>query len=235
MTLGAVPAIGCIGWLSVSRKNEPSWRVEARDSLREVIRKKVQWCTAVIRGRQFVRCQPPCEQSLAHNEWSLIREERVNQAAKSLDLESPRSPMPTENQSPFSVRHATVDDVNHLDAFIEPFVRLGRLLPRTRDELEDLTENGFLAEVDGRIVGFAALEIYSTKLAELRSLAVSSEFQGQGVGKALVQACVELARQKHVFEVMAITSSDEFFQRCGFDFTLPGEKKAVFLQTRESY
>lgn len=143
--------------------------------------------------------------------------------------------MPTANPLPFIVRHATIDDVNNLDAFIEPFVAQGRLLPRTRDELEDLTENGFLAEVDGRIVGFAALEIYSTKLAELRSLAVSSEFQGRGVGKALVQACVELARTKRVFEVMAITSSDEFFQRCGFDFTLPGEKKAVFLQTRESY
>jgi N-acetylglutamate synthase-like GNAT family acetyltransferase len=145
------------------------------------------------------------------------------------------SPMPTANPLPFIVRHAKIDDVNNLDAFIEPFVAQGRLLPRTRDELEDLTENGFLAEVDGRIVGFAALEIYSTKLAELRSLAVSSEFQGRGVGKALVQACVELARTKRVFEVMAITSSDEFFQRCGFDFTLPGEKKAVFLQTRESY
>ena len=143
--------------------------------------------------------------------------------------------MTVENPFPFTVRHATVHDVNALQSFIEPFVARGRLLPRTRDELEDLTENGFLAESDGRIVGFAALEVYSTKLAELRSLAVSSDFQGQGIGKALVLSCVELARQKHVFEVMAITSSDEFFHRCGFDFTLPGEKKAVFLQTRDSY
>jgi len=29
-----------------------------------------------------------------------------------------------------------------------------------------------------------------------------------------------------------VTSSEEFFQTCGFDFTLPGEKKALFLQTR---
>lgn len=143
--------------------------------------------------------------------------------------------MSVPNPIPFVVRPATVDDVGRLDAFIAPFVAQGRLLPRTLDELEDLTENGFLAEADGRIVGFAALEVYSTKLAELRSLAVSSEVQGRGIGKALVQACVELARQKRVFEVMAITSSDEFFQRCGFDFTLPGEKKAVFMQTRESY
>ena len=135
----------------------------------------------------------------------------------------------------FTVRRATVQDVDALHAFIEPFVAQGRLLPRTQDELEDLTQGGFLAEADGRIVGFAALEIYSNKLAELRSLAVSADCQGRGIGKALVQACVELARSKRVFEVMAITSSDEFFQRCGFDFTLPGEKKAVFLQTRESY
>jgi N-acetylglutamate synthase-like GNAT family acetyltransferase len=136
---------------------------------------------------------------------------------------------------PFTVRPATVQDVDALHAFIEPFVAQGRLLPRTQDELEDLTQDGFLAESGGRIVGFAALEIYSTKLAELRSLAVDADHQGHGIGRALVQACVELARQKRVFEVMAITSSDEFFQRCGFDFTLPGEKKAVFLQTRESY
>jgi N-acetylglutamate synthase-like GNAT family acetyltransferase len=142
--------------------------------------------------------------------------------------------MDTDSPS-FTVRHATLADVDRLNEFIQPFVAQGRLLPRTQDELEDLTENGFLAESGGQIVGFAALEIYSTKLGELRSLAVSSQHQGRGIGKALVQACVELARQKRVFEVMAITSADEFFQRCGFDFTLPGEKKAVFLQTRDVY
>lgn len=135
----------------------------------------------------------------------------------------------------FVVRATTIDDVEALEQFIEPFVTQGRLLPRTKHELEDLTVNGFVAIVDGQIAGFAALEIYSSKLAELRSLAVSSKFQGRGIGKSLVHACVERAQQHNVFEVMAITSSEEFFQRCGFDFTLPGEKKAVFLQTRETY
>lgn len=143
--------------------------------------------------------------------------------------------MSSKSDLKFQVRPATEQDVDALHVFIQPFVAQGKLLPRTQDELEDLTENGFLAVADGKIVGFAALEIYSTKLGELRSLAVSSDFQGCGIGKALVQACVELARKKRVFEVMAITSADEFFQRCGFDFTLPGEKKAVFLQTRDAY
>jgi len=135
----------------------------------------------------------------------------------------------------FLVRAALPHDVEALGRFIEPFVQQGRLLPRTKDELEDLTEHGFLAIAGDEVVGFAALEIYSVKLAEVRSLAVSANHQGHGIGKALVKACVELARQLNVFEVMAITSSEEFFQRCGFDFTLPGEKKALFLQTREIY
>ena len=139
------------------------------------------------------------------------------------------------DDAPFTVRAATAADVEGLGRFIEPFVAQGRLLPRTRDELEDLTEHGFVAIANHEIVGFPALEVYSSKLAELRSLAVSNRFQGRGIGKALVTACVEYARQQRVFEIMTITSADEFFQRCGFDFTLPGEKKALFLQTRETY
>jgi amino-acid N-acetyltransferase len=48
-----------------------------------------------------------------------------------------------------------------------------------------------------------------------------------------VRQCVELAQSRNVLEVMAITSAEEFFQSCGFDFTLPGEKKALFVRTRE--
>ena len=142
---------------------------------------------------------------------------------------------PVQTELPFHVRPTTENDVEGLSRFIEPFVAQGRLLPRTLDELKELTRHGFVAVAGHEIVGFAALEIYSSKLAELRSLAVSSQHQGKGIGKALVNACVEHAKQHRVFELMAITSSEEFFQRCGFDFTLPGEKKALFLQTRETY
>lgn len=131
------------------------------------------------------------------------------------------------------VRAARGSDVRALSALIEPFVQKRILLPRTIDELALLLPNYFIAESEGRIIGCAALEIYSSKLAELRSLVVSPDFQGFGVGKLLVEACVERARDERVLEVMAITSSEEFFRSCGFDFTLPGEKKALFFQTRE--
>ncbi len=145
--------------------------------------------------------------------------------------------MATEKINPsITIRTAQADDLDRLSDFIKPFVDYGKLLPRTFDELEEWLPNYFIAHDDkGAIVGCAALEVYSKKLAEIRSLAVSPDARGLGIGKALVEACVQLARDKKVYEVMAVTSADTFFINCGFDFTLPGEKKALFIQTRDDY
>ncbi|MBZ0286142.1 MAG: GNAT family N-acetyltransferase [Anaerolineae bacterium] len=141
--------------------------------------------------------------------------------------------LPTLKPS-ITIRRAQSSDIEALSNLIEPFVDQGKLLPRTYDELEELLPNCFLAETStGEIVGCAALEIYSPKLAEVRSLAVSASMQGCGIGKRLVQACVDLAREHRVLEVMAITASDDFFKSCGFDFMLPQKKKALFIQTRD--
>ena len=151
----------------------------------------------------------------------------------SIPLLCPTEILMTEfDLSSVTYRAASTEDVDSLAAFIEPFVAEGRLLPRTTRELHELLPNGFLAELAGQIVGFAALEIYSSKLAEIRSLAVTLSLQGKGVGRELVARCVQRAEEESVLEVMAITSTDEFFRNCGFDFTLPGERKALFIQTR---
>ena len=141
--------------------------------------------------------------------------------------------MEPEDSNTVLVRSATATDFQAIGAFIHLFVVQGKLLPRTEDELEDLIEHGFIAERTGRLVGFAALEVYSRKLAEIRSLAVAAECRGMGIGKQLVQACIQRAHERDILEVMAVTSEETFFKGCGFDFTLPGEKKALFIQTRE--
>ena len=132
-------------------------------------------------------------------------------------------------QKPVLIRRATHDDVLAILDVIAPYVREGKILARTVTELSELIDTYFVAEVEGKILGCAVLEIYSKKLCEVRSLAVSAEAQGLGIGKKLVAACVELAKIENIMEVMAISSNEEFFQSCGFDFTLPGEKKALFL------
>jgi N-acetylglutamate synthase-like GNAT family acetyltransferase len=141
--------------------------------------------------------------------------------------------METQTLTNVIVRPARPDDLGALAEFISPFVAEGRLLPRTFSELEDFLPSFFVAELDGRLIGCAALEVYSWKLAEVRSLAVAPEARGLGIGRLLVNACVSRAREQRILEVMAITSSEDFFKSCGFDFTLPGEKKALFIQTRD--
>ena len=133
-----------------------------------------------------------------------------------------------------SISSADSVELSELKDFLQPYVEAGILLPRTFEELRDLVQHGFIAETEGKIVGFVALEIYSSKLAEVRSLAVSREYRQQGLGRELVSRCVQLATEKNILEVMAISSAEEFLRSCGFDFTLPGEKKAFFLQTREN-
>jgi amino-acid N-acetyltransferase len=132
------------------------------------------------------------------------------------------------------VRPARPADALKIGDLIAPLAAAGTLLPRTAEELDELIPTSFVAEMNGALVGFAALEIYSKKLAEIRSLAVLKGAQGLGLGSQLVGACVALARHRKILEVMAVTSSEEFFLGCGFDFTLPGEKKALFIQPSAS-
>lgn len=136
-------------------------------------------------------------------------------------------------QTDVIIRPALDVDALALAAFIQPFVDSGRLLPRTLDELNELLPSFFVAELAGCLVGCAALEVYSPKLAEIRSLAVSPTTQGLGIGRQLVAACIQRAQDLRVLEVMAVTSADDFFIACGFDYTLPGEKRALFIQTRD--
>ncbi len=140
----------------------------------------------------------------------------------------------SEDHATETIRPARAADAARIAELIEPFVRSGKLLPRTSREIADLMATGFVAEAGGAIVGFAALEIYSKKLAEIRSLAVAEGRQGMGLGSRLVVACVDLARDRGILEVMVVTSSEDFFRSCGFDFTLPGEKKALFIQPTSS-
>ena len=86
----------------------------------------------------------------------------------------------------------------------------------------------FVVAVSGdKIVGCCALQIYSRRLAELRSLAIDPELTGLGIAKMLVERCLQRARQRNVKQVLAVSSETAFFERCGFS-TFFREKTALF-------
>ena len=122
-----------------------------------------------------------------------------------------------ENTLPeWIISAASQQHVSAIIHLLEPFFEQQYLLRRTPDELEKLVEHAFVATNATELVGFAAVEVYSRKMAEIQCLAVAPD-------------CVQRARQLGVTELMAITSSDELFIKCGFHYSLPNQKKALFI------
>ncbi|MBT4691975.1 MAG: GNAT family N-acetyltransferase [Planctomycetaceae bacterium] len=132
---------------------------------------------------------------------------------------------------PFQIRSSQPADQELILDLIKPFVAQQLLIPRTSQEITALLEHGFVAMDGDEIVGFAAIEIYSRKLAEIQCLAVCSRVHGLGIGTQLIAACIDKAKEHQVLEVMAISSSGNFLEQCGFDYSLPGHKRALFYNT----
>ena len=131
----------------------------------------------------------------------------------------------------FQIRSSLPRDQGLILDLIEPFVQQQLLIPRSAKEVSDLLEHGFVAIDGDELLGFAAIEIYSRKLAEIQCLAVSSQAHGMGIGTQLIAACLAKAKEHQVLEVMAISSSGDFLEKCGFDYSLPGHKRALFYNT----
>lgn len=138
--------------------------------------------------------------------------------------------MTTEQPATHVTISRTVEsDLVEVGAFLQPFMDQEYLLQRTNEELAKLLAVGFVARTREEAVGFAALEVYSPKLAEIQCLAVAESCRGQGIGRRLVQNCVEAAADKGVKELMAISASDAMFIACGFGYSLPNQKRALFI------
>ncbi len=136
-------------------------------------------------------------------------------------------------ESQIEIFVALTEEADEIFAFLSPFVEQGQLLSRTIDEIIHLTRHAYIARDGERIVGFAAVEVYSRKLAEIQCLSVSPDHQRCGIGRRLVQKCIERAAEQNVLELMAISASDDFLRSCGFDYSLPSQKRALFVQPKD--
>jgi amino-acid N-acetyltransferase len=87
----------------------------------------------------------------------------------------------------------------------------------------------FVAFAGDRLIGCCALQIYSKRIAEVRSLSVHPDFQDRGVASELVRRCIKRAHERGVREVFAVTSQTSLFERMGFA-TFRREKTAMFYE-----
>lgn len=95
----------------------------------------------------------------------------------------------------------------------------GEMLPRAFSDLYECLRDFFVA-IDlatDHVVGCCALHIVWEDLAEIRSLAVAPRWRKQGIGRRLVELCLEDAATLMIPRVFALTFVPDFFKRLGFE------------------
>lgn len=116
------------------------------------------------------------------------------------------------------IRDATVRDVPAFADIINDCAEFGQMLHRSHEYLYEHVRD-FRVAVDGdAVVGVCGLRVVWSNLAEVYALAVSAGQRGTGLGRRLVESCVEDARSLGICRLMALTYERGFFERIGFTF-----------------
>lgn len=115
-----------------------------------------------------------------------------------------------------TIRKATVADVEDIHLLIQRFADEGLMLPRSLKSLYEHVQNFTVALLDGKVVGTTGLHILWRDLAEIRSLAVSPDSHGQGIGRLLVQEIQQEALDLGIKQVLSLTYQESFFAKLGF-------------------
>ncbi|CAO1653682.1 amino-acid N-acetyltransferase [Salinibacterium sp. NYA9b] len=125
----------------------------------------------------------------------------------------------------FSIRPARTHDVRAIQSLIEPLVNERILLGKDLVVFYEAVQEFRVAVApDGSVVGCGALHVMWHDLAEVRTLAVASEWLGKGVGHALMDQIEADARALGLDRLFCLTFETGFFQRHGFD---PVEEEIV--------
>jgi len=111
---------------------------------------------------------------------------------------------------------AKLSDINEMQKLIEPEVQSGIILARNSDEIATNIRSYILAKLDDKLVGFGALHFHTDKLGEVRSLVVSPDVRGRGIGKNIVKKTIESAKELGAQQIFTLTYKKEFFESLGF-------------------
>ena len=114
------------------------------------------------------------------------------------------------------IEPARLSDAEDIHSLITHWADKGDMLHRPIAEIFEAIRDFKVARIDGRVAGCGSLRIMGADLAEVRSLAVSEDAQGAGVGAGIVAACVTDAYAFGLERVFALTYKPAFFEKQGF-------------------
>ena len=114
------------------------------------------------------------------------------------------------------IRTATPADAEALDALIGAHQEEGHLLPRQIEEIRARAAQFVVAESGGAIKACAELVPLSTRMAEVRSLVVASDFRRHGVATRLIEELEVRGRAAGFRSLLALAHDPRFFVQHNF-------------------
>ena len=112
---------------------------------------------------------------------------------------------------------AKLNDIASMQELVRQEVQDGVILQRSDDEVATNIRSYVLAKENNKILGYTALHIHSDRIAEIRSLIVSSSSRGKDIGKKLVYFAIEEAKSLGVTqEILVLTYLPLFFEKLDF-------------------
>ena len=99
---------------------------------------------------------------------------------------------------------------------INDCAEFGLMLPRSLSSLYENVREFHVAEEDGHVIGVCGLSVVWANLAEVCALAIEPGRRGKGLGRQLVEACVDEARVLGIRTIMSLTYERAFFEKLGF-------------------
>lgn len=143
-------------------------------------------------------------------------------------------------QSYEQVRPATIEDVGGILELIQPMEDAGILVRRSRELLEAEIGRFTVIDLDGAIIGCAALYPFPEDSAgELACVAIASEYRGGDRGEKLLEAVQQSAREQQLDQLFVLTTrTAHWFIERGFREVavgqLPNGKQALYNFQRNS-
>ncbi|MGE2814663.1 amino-acid N-acetyltransferase [Mycobacterium heidelbergense] len=113
------------------------------------------------------------------------------------------------------VRRARTSDVPAIKQLVDTYS--GKiLLEKNLVTLYEAVQEFWVAELAGEVVGCGALHVLWSDLGEIRTVAVDPAATGRGVGHAIVNRLLEVARELQLQRLFVLTFETEFFGKHGF-------------------
>ena len=134
-----------------------------------------------------------------------------------------------------AIRRARTSDVPEIKRLVDTYA--GKiLLEKNLVTLYESVQEFWIAEADDRVLGCGALHVLWADLGEVRTVAVDPSVKGRGIGHAIVDRLLQVARELQLQRLFVLTFETEFFGRHGFtEIEGTPVNAEVYEEMRRSY